>query len=139
MVLPYLPSFTSYPDPKVQPLRKLTEEEDLDSFEGWWFQVKCYYSTDAMFTVFFYYKNKMWEAKNIANRGLTSAEEATNLNTLLRALATYSSGPYVKNELLDDTRSLKGVRRIFLKFLQLEVTDHSLLNYYDITRQCSSE
>ena len=71
------------------------------------------------------------------NRGLSKPEDANNLNTLLRALATYTSGPYVKSELLDDTRSLKDVRRVFLRFLEIEVTDHSLLNYQyrgDLTR-----
>ena len=31
---------------KVQPPRKLTDVEDLDSFEDWWFQAECYYSRD---------------------------------------------------------------------------------------------
>ena len=57
------------------------------------------------------------------------------MNTLLRALATYSSGPYVKKELLDETRSLKDVRQVFLRYLEIEVTDHSLLNYYSLTRR----
>ena len=62
------------------------------------------------------------------NRGLRKEEDATNLNTFLSALATYTSGPYVKNELLDETRSLKEVRRVFFRFLEIEVTDHSFLN-----------
>ena len=120
---------------KVQPPRKLTEEEDLDSFEDWWFQVECYYSRDSKFSQFFDNKTLAWKARSEPKRGLTTDEDATNLNTLLRALATYTSGPYVKNELLDDTRSLKDVRRVFLRFLEIEVTDHSLLNYYTITRR----
>ena len=122
---------------KIQPPRKLTEEEDLDSFEDWWFQVECYYSRDVKFSGFFDDKKLTWKERSENHRGLASAEQATNLNTLLRALATYTSGPYVKNELLDDTRSLKDVRRIFLRFLEIEVTDHSLLDYYTITRRPS--
>ena len=122
---------------KIQPPRKLTEEEDLDSFEDWWFQVECYYSRDVKFSEFFDNKKLTWLERSEEHRGLASAEHATNLNTLLRALATYTSGPYVKNELLDDTRSLKDVRRIFLRFLEIEVTDHSLLDYYTITRRPS--
>jgi hypothetical protein len=122
---------------KIQPPRKLTEEEDLDSFEDWWFQVECYYSRDVKFSEGFDDKKLTWKERSEEHRGLASAEHATNLNTLLRALATYTSGPYVKNELLDDTRSLKDVRRIFLRFLEIEVTDHSLLNYYTITRRPS--
>ena len=38
---------------KVQPPRKLTDEEDLDSFEDWWFQAECYYSRDQKFSEFF--------------------------------------------------------------------------------------
>ena len=122
---------------KVQPPRKLTEEEDLDSFEDWWFQVECYYSRDAKFSKFFDDKTLNWKARSEEKRGLSSTDDATNLNTLLRALATYSSGPYVKNELLDETRSLKDIRRVFLRFLEIEVTDHSLLNYYSISRRPS--
>ena len=121
---------------KVQPPRKLTEDEDLDSFEDWWFQVECYYSRDAKFADFFD-KKLTWKLRSDENRGLDSAEKCTNLNTLLRALATYTSGPYVKNELLDETKSLKDVRRVFLKFLEIEVTDHSLLNYYSLTRRAN--
>ena len=122
---------------KIQPPRKLTEEEDLDSFEDWWFQVECYYSRDVKFSEFFDDKKLTWQDRLVEHRGLPSADKATNLNTLLRALATYTSGPYVKNELLDTTRSLKDVRRIFLRFLEIEVTDHSLLNYYSIARRPS--
>ena len=122
---------------KIQPPRKLTEEEDLDSFEDWWFQVECYYSRDVKFSEFFDDKKLTWKERSEEHRGLTSADQATNLNTLLRALATYTSGPYVKNELLDETRSLKDVRRIFLRFLEIEVTDLSLLDYYSITRRPS--
>ena len=93
---------------KIQPPRKLTEDEDLDSFEDWWFQVECYYSRDAKFSEFFDNKKLTWKVRTEENRGLASADQATNLNTLLRALATYTSGRYVKNELLDDTRSLNG-------------------------------
>ena len=121
---------------KVQPPRKLTEDEDLDSFEDWWFQVECYYSRDAKFADFFD-KKLTWTSRSDRNRGLESAEVCSNLNTLLRALATYTSGPYVKNELLDATKSLKDVRRVFLKFLEIEVTDHSLLNYYSLTRRAN--
>ena len=120
---------------KVQPPRKLTEEEDLDSFEDWWFQVECCYSRDSKFSQFLNNKTLAWKARSEAKRGLATNEDATNLNTLLRAFATYISGPYVKNELLGDTRSLKDVRRVFLRFLEIEVTDHSLLNYYTITRR----
>ena len=122
---------------KVQPPRKLTEEEDLDSFEDWWFQVESYYSRDVKFSEFFDKEDLKWQSRGVENRGLDSAEKATNLNTLLRALATYTAGPYVKNKLLDDTRSLKDVRRILLKFLEIEVTDYSLLDFYSITRRPS--
>ena len=120
---------------KVQAPRKLTEEETLDTFEDWWFQVECYYSRDPKFSAFFDDKSIKWESRSVENRGLRKAEDATNLNTLLRALATYTSGPYVKNELLDETRSLKEVRKIFLRFLEIEVTDHSFLNYYTLSRK----
>ena len=75
---------------KVQPPRKLTEEEDLDSFEDWWFQVEFYYSRDAKFSKFFDDKTLNWKARSEEKRGISSTEDATNLNTLLRALATYT-------------------------------------------------
>ena len=28
---------------KIPPPRKLTESEDIDSFDDWWFQAVCYY------------------------------------------------------------------------------------------------
>ena len=31
---------------KVQPPRKLTDKEDIDSFEDFWFQVESYYGRD---------------------------------------------------------------------------------------------
>ena len=108
--------FSTMTTTKVQPPRKLNEEEDLDSFEDWWFQIECYYSRDPKFSEFFDDKKKTWGPRSQAKRGLETDEKATNLNTLLRALATYSSGPYVKNELLDDTKSLNDVRRVFLKY-----------------------
>ena len=120
---------------KVQPPRKLTEEETLDTFEDFWFQCECYYSRDPKFAPFFDDKNLTWWDRTVANRGLQNAETAANLNSLLRALATYTSGPYVKNELLDVTKSLKDIRKVFLKFLEIDITDHSLLNYYSLTRK----
>ena len=120
---------------KVQPPRKLNEEEDLDSFEDWWFQIECYYSRDPKFSEFFDDIKKTWEPRSQAKWGLETDEKATNLNTLLRALATYSSGPYVKKKLLDDTKSLNDVRCVFLKYLEIDVTDLSFLNYYSITRR----
>ena len=119
----------------VQPARKLTEEETLDTFEDWWFQLECYYIRDPKFAEFFDKKDLKWQSRSTENRGLAKAEDASNLNTLLRALATYTSGPYVKSELLDDTKCLKDVRRVFLKFLEIDVTDHSLLDYYTILRR----
>ena len=38
---------------KIQPPRKLTEEEDLDSFDDWWFQCVSYFGRDANFKSFF--------------------------------------------------------------------------------------
>ena len=37
---------------KIQPPRKLTEEEDLDSFDDWWFQCVSYFGRDANFKSF---------------------------------------------------------------------------------------
>ena len=38
---------------KVQQPRKLTENEDNDSFDDFWFQVICYYSRDDAFKPIF--------------------------------------------------------------------------------------
>ena len=74
---------------KVQPPRKLTENEDNDSFDDFWFQVICYYSRDVAFKAIFEDPNYIWQASNVQHRGLQNATQAANLNTLLRDLATY--------------------------------------------------
>ena len=66
---------------KVQPPRKLTEEETLDTFEDFWFQCECYYSRDPKFAPFFDDKNLTWRDRTVANRGLQNAETAANLNS----------------------------------------------------------
>ena len=73
---------------KIPPPRKLTENEDNDSFDDFWFQVICYYSRDEAFKAFFQ-PNFTWRASSVTNRGLSDSTKAANLNTLLRALATH--------------------------------------------------
>ena len=34
---------------KIPPPRKLTESEDIDSFDDWWFQAVCYYGRGENF------------------------------------------------------------------------------------------
>ena len=72
---------------KIPPPRKLTENED-----DFWFRVLCYYSRDEAFKAFFQ-PNFTWRASSVTNRGLSDSTKASNLNTLLRALATYAAGP----------------------------------------------
>jgi len=54
--------------------------------------VLCYYSRDEAFKAFFQ-PNFTWRASSLTNRGLSDYNKASNLNTLLRALATYTAGP----------------------------------------------
>ena len=75
---------------KIPPPRKLTEIEDMDSFDDWWFQAICYYGRDENFKEFFDTPNFTWQGKSVPNRGLTSALKAANLTCLLRALATHA-------------------------------------------------
>ena len=55
---------------KVPPPRKLTETEDLGSFEDFWFQIETYYGRDPNFAKFINDPNFRWQSKEIPNRGL---------------------------------------------------------------------
>ena len=46
---------------KIPPPRKLTESEDIDSFDDWWFQAVCYEN----FKEFFYTPNFTWQGNLI--------------------------------------------------------------------------
>ena len=37
----------------IPPPRKLTESEDITSFDDWWFQIECYFSEDENFRELF--------------------------------------------------------------------------------------
>ena len=67
---------------KVPPPRKLTENEDNDSFDDFWFQPICYYSRDEAFKPIFDDLNYSWQATTVQHRGLRDADSATKLNTL---------------------------------------------------------
>ena len=120
---------------KIPPPRKLTESEDIDSFDDWWFQAVCYYGRDENFKEFFDTPDFTWQAKSVPNRGLTSALKAANLTCLLRALATHTIGPYIKTNITDKARSLDDVKNEFLKFLEIEVNDFSALHWFTIQRK----
>ena len=120
---------------KIPPPRKLTESEDIDSFDDWWFQAVCYYGRDENFKEFFDTPDFTWQAKSVPNRGLTSALKAANLTCLLRALATHTIGPYIKTNITDKARSLDDVKNEFLKFLEIEVNDFSALQWFTIQRK----
>ena len=47
---------------KLQPPRKLTDEEDLDSFEDWWFQVISYFAKDPHFKEILDNPTYSWQA-----------------------------------------------------------------------------
>lgn len=119
---------------KIPPPRKLTENEDNDSFDDFWFQVICYYSRDEAFKAFFQ-PNFTWRASSVTNRGLSDSTKAANLNTLLRALATYAAGPYIRSNILENTRSLGDVKREFMKYLEIDLTDLTALEWFDIKRR----
>ena len=102
---------------KIPPPRKLTDSEDIDSFDDWWFQIECYYSRDENFREFFNTPDITWQSKSVRYRGLASEQKAGNLNSLLRAIATYTVGPYIKTNITDKATSLAEVKEEFLKFL----------------------
>lgn len=119
---------------KVPPPRKLTENEDNDSFDDFWFQVICYYSRDEAFKSFFN-SDFTWQASSVTNRGLADATKAANLNTLLRALATYAAGPYIRSNIIENTRSLTDVKKEFMKYLEIDLTDFTALEWFEIKRR----
>ena len=120
---------------KVPPPRKLTEQEDNDSFDDFWFQIICYYSRDEAFKPIFDDPTYSWQSSDVENRGLTDATRAANLNTLLRALATYAAGPYIRNNIIEHTTSLQDVRKEFMKYLEIELTDFTALEWFEIKRR----
>ena len=120
---------------KVQPPRKLTENEDNDSFDDFWFQVICYYSRDEAFKPIFDDPKYKWQATSEEHRGLADANKAANLNTLLRALATYAAGPYIRSNIIDNTTCLQDVRKEFMKYLEIELTGFTALEWYEIKRR----
>ena len=103
---------------KIPPPRKLTESEDVASFDDWWFHIECYYGRDENFREFFDKPELTWKPKSALYRGLASEQKASNLNNLLRAIATYTVGPYIKANITDKATSLAEVKEEFLKFLQ---------------------
>ena len=122
---------------KLQPPRKLTDEEDLDTFEDWWFQFTSYFAKDANFKAILDNPNFAWQATTVANRGCDSAEICNNLTSLLRSMATYAAGPYIKDIIMKDTTCVSDVKREFMKFLEIELSDLTLLDYYQIQRKPS--
>ena len=105
---------------KIPPPRKLTENEDIDSFDDWWFQVVCYYGRDENFKDFFDTPGFTWKEKSVPNRGLTSALKAANLMCLLRALATHTIGPYIKTKIISAFTYQYQSQNLVLKRLPLE-------------------
>ena len=120
---------------KVPPPRKLEEKEDLDSFEDFWFQVETYYGRDQRFAPIFNNPDFSWEGPSVENRGLNTTNEATNLNILLRALATYALGPYIKRNITEKATSLLEVKKEFMKLLEINLSDSTFMNFYDIKRK----
>ena len=104
----------------IPPPRKLTESEDITSFDDWWSQIECYFSEDENFREFFTNPDFTWQSKNALYRGLESEQKAANLNNLLRAIAMFTVGPYIKTNITDKATSLVGVKEEFLKFLEIE-------------------
>ena len=105
---------------KIPPPRKLTESEDIASFDDWWSQIECYYSKDEDFREFFTSPDFTWQSKTAPYRGLESEQKAANLNNLLRAIAMFTVGPYIRTNITDKATSLAGVKEEFLKFLEIE-------------------
>ena len=122
---------------KIPPPRKLSESEDIDSFDDWWFQVECYYGRDENFREIFNTPDFIWKSKSVRYRGLGSEQKAGNLNSLLRAIAMYTVGPYIKSNITDKATSLAEVKEEFLKFLEIEVNDLNAMTWFEIQRKQS--
>ena len=50
-------------------------------------------------------------------------------------MATFAAGPYIKKAILDETTCLSDVKRVFMKFLEIELSDLTLLDYYQVQRK----
>ena len=120
---------------KIQTPRKLNDEEDLDTFEDWWFQFVSYYCKDPNFKTILEDENFTWQVSSVEHRGCATPAICTNLNSLLRSMATYAAGPYIKTTILNDTKCVADIKRVFMKFLEIELSDLTLLDYYQVTRK----
>ena len=120
---------------KVPPPRKLEEKEDLDSFEDFWFQVETYYGRDPKFAVFINDPSLVWQGTGVLHRGMANVESAANINTLLIAIATYALGPYIKKNITEKATTLSEVKREFMKLLEIDLSDNTFMNFYDIKRR----
>ena len=48
---------------------------------------------------------------------------------------TYALGPYIKQNILENTRSLDDVKREFMKLLEIDLSDSNFMNFYDVKRR----
>ena len=67
----------------IPPPRKLTESEDIASFNDWWFQLEHYYSKDEYFHEFFNNPDFTWQSKSAPCCGLKSEQKAAYCNNHL--------------------------------------------------------
>ena len=94
-----------------------------------------YYCKDPNFKTILEDENFTWQVSSIEHRGCATAAICTNLNSLLRSMATYAAGPYIKTTILNDTKCVADIKRVFMKFLEIELSDLTLLDYYQVTRK----
>ena len=57
------------------------------------------------------------------------------VTSLLRSMATYAAGPYIKDIIMKDTTCVSDVKREFMRFLEIELSDLTLLDFYKIQRK----
>ena len=54
---------------------------------------------------------------------------------MLRTLATYASGPYIRTNILENTTCLQDVKKEFMKFLEIDLNDLTALDWFEIRRR----
>ena len=122
---------------KVPPPRKLTENEDLDSFEDFWFQIETYYGQwpRPQFCPFNKWpKFKVGSKKHHIQR-FKKWDWSDTPEHISESIGNLCPGPHIKQNILENCKSLYDIRREFMKLLEIDLSDSTFMNLYDVKRR----
>ena len=114
--------------------RVLNKNETLDSLTQWKRHVRNYYRRDSNYKEFFS-RVTTWDplAENYGFEGDDKLERADNLEALLDAIAGYIPGPYVAEEITQQSRSIKDVFDFIWDHYDVNPTPSTFLDFNNIS------